>query len=99
MVLVSLVLLTLAVARLTRLVTADQITLAWRRRIVKRWPEEGHWIPYLVHCSWCTSMWISVPAGIAWAFPLLPLRLWWLALPAALAMSYVAGLLSQIEER
>lgn len=72
--------------------------LPFRRAIVNRWGEDSA-IAYLVHCSWCTSIWISVLGGVAWAFPLLPLQHWWLALPAALAMSYVAGLLSQIEER
>src|SRR5262245_13518348 len=98
MVLASLVLITLAVARLTRLVTADAITLPFRRWVVNRWGEDSR-IAYLVHCSWCTSLWIALPAGVLWAFPLLPLWLWWLALPAALTMSYVTGLLSQIEER
>jgi hypothetical protein len=97
MVLLSLVLMTLAVARLTRLVKGDQITIGLRRWVVNKFGEESR-MAYLVHCSWCTSMWLALPAGIAWAFPMLPMRQWWLALPAALAMSYVVGLLSQIEE-
>jgi hypothetical protein len=88
----------LAVARLTRLVTLDQITLFLRRWIVNKWGEESL-ISYLVHCSWCSSIWIALPASVGWAFLLLPLHLWWLALPSWLAMSYVAGLLSQLEER
>jgi hypothetical protein len=97
MVLLSFVLLTLAVARLTRLVKGDQLTLGFRRWVIEKYGAESLQA-YLVHCSWCTSMWVAMPAGIAWAFPMLPMRQWWLALPAALAMSYVAGLLSQIEE-
>lgn len=98
MVLASLVLLTLAVARVTALIKDDRITLSFRRWVVNKWGEDSA-PAYLVHCSWCVSMWVAFPAGIAWAFPMLPMRYWWLALPAALAMSYVAGLLSQIEER
>lgn len=98
MVLASLVLITAAVARLTRLVTTDQITLSFRRWVLNKWGDDSK-LGYLVHCSWCTSLWIAFPAAIAWAFTMLPLQHWWLALPAALAMSYVAGLLSQIEER
>lgn len=97
MVLLSLVLMTFAVARLTRFIKGDQLTLQFRRWVIKRYGEDSR-LAYLVHCSWCTSMWVALPAGVAWAFPLLPLRLWWLALPAALAMSYVTGLLSQVEE-
>lgn len=97
MVLIALVLITLTVARLTRFIKGDQLTLGFRRWVVKRYGEDSK-RAYLVHCSWCTSMWVALPGGVAWAFTMLPLRHWWLALPAALAMSYVAGLLSQVEE-
>lgn len=93
-----LLLLTLAVSRLTRLVTTDFLMLPFRRWVINRWGEDSS-IAYLVHCSWCSSMWISVPAAIAWAFVMLPMHLWWVAAPAALTMSYVTGLLSQLEER
>lgn len=98
MVWAALLLTTIAVARLTRLVTADFIMLPFRRWVINHWSEDSA-ITYLVHCSWCLSMWVAVPAAIAWAFLLLPLHLWWLAAPAALTMSYVTGLLSQLEER
>lgn len=95
---VSLVLMTAAVARVTRLITKDAITLSFRRWVVNRWGD-GSGIAYLVHCSWCTSIWIALPAAVGWTFTMLPMRLWWLALPVALAMSYATGLLSQIEEQ
>lgn len=98
MVLLALILVTVAVARLTRLVTTDAIMLPFRRWVVNRTGEESPFA-YLVHCSWCTSIWLSIPASIAWAFLMLPMSQWWIALPAFLAMSYVCGLLSQIEER
>lgn len=98
MVWLSLILVTLAVARLTRLVTIDRITLFFRRWVVSRWGEDSG-VTYLVHCSWCTSIWLAFPLAGAWAMLSLPMTQWWVVLPAALAISYVAGLLSQIEER
>lgn len=91
----SLILVTLAVARLTRLVVVDEITRSLRRWVVNRSGEDSV-MAYFIHCSWCTSIWFAVPAAIAWAFLQLPVEHWWVALPAALAMSYVTGFLSQI---
>lgn len=93
-----LVLTTLAVARLTRLVTADVIMLPFRRWVINRAGEDSS-LAYLVHCSWCTSIWLSFPLAAIWAILMLPMHLWWMLIPAALTMSYVTGLLSQIEER
>jgi hypothetical protein len=98
MVWAALVLVTIAVARLTRLVTTDVIMLPLRRWVVNKWGEDSA-MAYLIHCSWCSSMWIAAPGAVLWAFLMLPTKDWWLAVPAALAMSYVTGLLSQLEER
>lgn len=54
----------LATARLTRLVTADQLTLPLRRRVLSR-AREGGQLEYLLSCAWCTSVWIGIPiAGL-----------------------------------
>lgn len=98
MVLGSLVLVTLAVARLTRLITVDTLTLPFRRWVIDKTGENSGF-SYLVHCSWCTSIWVSFLGAIVWALLMLPMQQWWLAAPTALAMSYVTGLLSQLEER
>jgi hypothetical protein len=98
MVWASLVIVALAVARVTRLVTTDRITLFLRRWVVNKWGEESE-IAFLLHCPWCSSIWIAFPAGVIWAVLMLPLQQWWLAIPAWLAMSYVTGLISQLEER
>lgn len=98
MVWASLFIVALAVARLTRLVTADSIFLFLRRWVVNKWGEESS-PAYLVHCVWCTSIWIAFPAGVTWALLTLPWRQWWLAIPAWLAISYFAGLVSRLEER
>lgn len=91
------VLVALAVARTTRLVTTDRIMLPFRRWIVNKYGEESN-MAYLVHCRWCSSIWISSVAAAVWAMLTLPLRFWWLALPAWLAISHLTGLLAQLEE-
>ena len=53
----------LATARLTRLVTADQLTLPLRRRVLQVVREGGR-LEYLASCSWCASMWIAAPVAI-----------------------------------
>jgi hypothetical protein len=94
----SLLLVTLAVARITRLVATDRIMVSFRRWVVNRWGEESE-AAYLAHCRWCASIWIGLPAAVGWAMLTLPLHLWWLAGPAWLAMSHVTGLLSRLEEQ
>jgi hypothetical protein len=94
----SFLVISLAVARATRLVTADRIMLFLRRWVINKWGEESS-MAYLVHCNWCTSIWIAAPSAAVWATLMLPWRSWWLAIPAWFAMSYIAGLSSQLEER
>lgn len=81
------------VARLTRLLVEDRITVGYRRRVVKKYGKESLQA-YFVHCPWCTSMWISpliVPV-ILFPYP------WVIALAAIPAASYVAGFLASKEE-
>jgi len=66
----ALALLTLAVARVTRLITADQILLPVRRWVVNKYGEDS-WIAYLVHCAWCSSIWVALPAAFFWAVAML----------------------------
>lgn len=79
------------------LVVDDQLMLRFRQWAVKKWGEDS--LPaYLVHCNWCTSMWLAFPimpaavltvAGISAQSIVLSL----LAIPAA---SLIAGLLSKV---
>ena len=76
------VIITLAAARVTRLVTTDSITEPLRERLT-RWP-----LAYeLVTCPWCIGFWIS----LAWV------AVWWTAdgravwLAAPFAVSYLVG--------
>jgi hypothetical protein len=64
----SLVVATLAVARLTRLLTEDRLALAYRRWMVRKYGEESL-LAYMAHCPWCTSFWIALPimpVAVAW---------------------------------
>lgn len=85
----------LAGARLTRLITQDRITRAPREWALRRLPD-GHLLAYLLVCSWCVSMYVSLPTTVAW-------MAWgdhWLfrGVTGALAMSYVIGWLAAREE-
>lgn len=55
----------LATARLTRLVTADQILEPIRARLIRRYgePTESK-LMYLMTCDWCASFWIAVPVAV-----------------------------------
>lgn len=90
------VLVTLACARITRLFIGDKLTEAWRRRIVNKYGEQSL-MAYWVHCPWCLGMPVSVIGAIAWATTTLPWQSWWLAVPAALAISHLIGLLHRLE--
>jgi len=70
---VSLVVYALAVARVTGLITADQITAGLRKRITERlapgddppkgWRAEAF---YLMTCSWCVSIYVGVVGAVLW---------------------------------
>jgi len=89
MLIVSLIVAGLAVARLTRFVIDDQLTIGLRRAVIRKWGEDS-WQSYLAHCPWCVSVWI--------ALPVMPVAVLWpnrwvvaaLSIPAA---SMMAGLL------
>ena len=87
MIVLSLVVGALAVARLSRLFTTDRLTIGYRRWVVNKWGEDS--MPsYLAHCDWCTSMWFAIPVmPVAALFPY-PWVIGILAIPAA---SLVAG--------
>ena len=80
------VLVALAVARFTLMVTSDRIMLSFRRWMVNKFGEESLWA-YFAHCSRCVSVWVALPAAIVWGTLTLPLYRWWLIAPAWLALS------------
>lgn len=94
MLITSLVVAALAVARLTRLVVSDKITVSLRQYIVRKFGPNSL-ASQLFHCSWCMSVWISVPImPVAVLFP----NRWVIAILAIPAASYLAGFLANREE-
>ena len=88
------VVMALATARVTRIVTRDRILRAPRNAVLRALPD-GHLLAYLVVCDWCVSVYTGALAAVygAWAD-------WWpwdAALPVALAFSYVTGYLASRE--
>ena len=89
-----LVLGALATARITRLVTTDRITEAPRNAILRRLDADSL-TAYLIVCDWCSSVYVG--AGVAAAGAALGWWSWPVAIPAALAFSYIAGYLASRE--
>lgn len=90
----GLFLLALAVARGTRLVVLDVITEGFRKGVIRRLGED-HKLTYLVHCVYCTSIWVGLIAAV-FACLVLSVSWWWL-LPLALAFSQVAVFAAQLD--
>jgi hypothetical protein len=86
--LVYLLVLALAVARLTRMVTEDKIMLPIRQWVLRRSGEDG-WFFYLVNCPFCMSVWISVFVTSG-TFFWHDNRVWQFIL-IGLAVSYISG--------
>lgn len=98
----SLVLMTLAVARVTRLITVDVLFDEPRTWLVRRVlaPNPGgvirNKIGYLLTCQWCASVYVGAAGAGAW-------YVWgetmpFMAITAALAASYVTGFLASTQE-
>jgi hypothetical protein len=94
MLIIALVVSALAVARLTRLLVEDQLTVGYRRWVVNKWGEKSM-AAYLAHCPWCTSVWVAVPVmPVAVLFP----NQWVIAVLAIPAASHVTGLFADRKE-
>jgi hypothetical protein len=86
----------LATYRLTRFVTADEITEEPRARLVAYLEDEGlDGLAYLVRCPWCVSVWIS--AGVIAARTFTPR--WWEPGARLLALAAVAALVAHGEQQ
>jgi hypothetical protein len=79
----------LAVYRLTRLVTDDELTDPLRTWVFKH---RGETAQYFVTCPWCVSVWF--------AFAVVLLNIWvplvWMPIAVALALAAMAGFLFMI---
>jgi len=91
---VTLLIAALATARITRLITQDRITEAPRHWILRRLPDESL-LAYLMVCDWCASVYVG--AAVAASGAALGWWSWTMAVPAALAFSYIAGYLASKE--
>jgi hypothetical protein len=85
----------LATARATRLARADEILSRPRRWLITRWGTTSK-MAYFITCPWCLSIYFGTMSAVA--FVALSHVSWWLIIPAALAFSYIAGLLARIEQ-
>jgi hypothetical protein len=88
---ITLILLGLTTARLTRLVTTDVITEPARVAVIQRLGVDSK-ISYLINCDWCSSIYVGTGVASVWHF-------WggsaWVMVPAvALSVSFVAGFLN-----
>lgn len=106
-----LVLIMLATARLTRLVTTDVLTepvrgaatraLLVRKDIKTEYPSTRtsgfrYQLAYLIMCDWCASMYAGAAvAGAWWAWGD---TMWFMMATAALSASYVTGFLASKTE-
>lgn len=55
---VTLIVLIFAVARVTRLIVDDKISLPIRQWVLAKSGDDG-WFTILVHCPWCMGVWVS----------------------------------------
>ena len=89
-----------ATARLTRLIVVDQLTVSWRRAVIRKWGE-GSLQSYFIHCPWCMSIWwglLILPPSLLLPYFFPWLGIWFMAALAIPVASYVTGLLSKLEE-
>lgn len=80
----------LAVHRLTKLVTQDQITEQFREEVWEDYPPEST-IGYLITCPWCVSVYVGVGVMILRA----TVPRVWDPLSRALAASSITGIIEE----
>lgn len=56
---VALVILALAVYRITRLIVTDHIFDVPRNKLFDKFPPERSYFGYLFTCNWCMSIWVA----------------------------------------
>jgi hypothetical protein len=94
MTLLDLVLIALATARITRLVTEDKITEWPREKLLMRWlgRDSESLAAYLILCSWCVSFWAGALVAAGWW--LTDATMWYMVTMAALSASHVTGVIA-----
>jgi hypothetical protein len=62
---VAFVVMTLAVARVTRLITTDDITTTLRRKLARaNRPGDPTLMARFIYCDWCVGVWIALAAAV-----------------------------------
>lgn len=88
------IILTLAVFRITRVITTDGIFSKIREKIWDKSPAYKGGIGYLITCDWCTSIWVSsLVLSVYKIAPTPAITVW-----GVFALSGAAGLLSRISQ-
>lgn len=90
---ITLIVLMFAVARVTRLIVDDKISLPIRQWVLAKSGEDG-WFYYLVSCPWCMGVWVSAAmttVTFLWDSPV------WSALLVFLAVAQLASTLLTFE--
>lgn len=93
MTIVELIVVVLAGARLTRLITSDALTEGPRTWLLNRldgWPR----LQYLITCDWCASMYASL--AVVAGYHASHANMWFMGALAVLAASYVTGALASV---
>jgi hypothetical protein len=88
------IILTLAVFRITRLATTDEIFSKIREKVWSKSPPHKGGIGYLITCDWCTSIWVSSLVLIVYKIEPTPA----VTVLSVFALSGAAGLLSRISQ-
>lgn len=92
---ISLALVALATARITRLITTDTVAAQLRAAVVQRLGAESK-LTYLIHCDWCVSIYVGTATATAWHATGGSA---WFQIPAlALAVSHITGFLASRTE-
>jgi len=89
MLIIAMIVGALTVARITRLLVDDQLTIKYRRWVIEKWGDDS-WQAYLSTCPWCTSIYVAapvMPATVLWP------NQWVIAALSIPAASLVTGLL------
>lgn len=97
-ILVYIIVLSTASARVTRLLTTDRITDFYRKPFLEYNETSDYYEPkgmigYLLHCNWCMGIWCTTFLGIillTFDVALYPMMI--------LSASYIQGLLNSIEK-
>ena len=86
-----------AIARVTGLITTDELTRPAREWFIGRLNQANtfqRWVAYMAECSWCASIWVSL-----FTVPVMYWHgtQWWVQVPAlVLAASQVVGMTHNI---